>query len=117
MKLLVQAAKFGSQWFGAASATTQLGSADWEKFAIGCPSGSFIEARVRVHAERCPESNPISNSKVLRVGYNLGEILIGENLRLCFGLGIKSLSNRCCRAREGKELEGGVMLGMRRRPG
>jgi hypothetical protein len=97
----VQAAKLGSQWFGAASTTAWLGSGDGEKFVVGCPSGSFIEARVWVHAERRPESNPISNSKVLRVGYDLGEILLGENLRLCFGLGIKSLLNRCCE--RGKE--------------
>jgi hypothetical protein len=56
-----------------------------------------------------PQIQSISNSKVLRTGYDLGEILLGENLRLCFGMGIKSLSNHCCRVREGKELEGGVM--------
>jgi hypothetical protein len=52
VKLLVQAAKLGSQWFGAASVTARLGSGDGEKFTMGCPSGSFIEVRVRVHVER-----------------------------------------------------------------
>jgi hypothetical protein len=62
------------------SKTAWLGSGDGENFIVGCPSGSFIEVRVRVHAKRRPKSNPITNSKVLHVGYDLGEILLGQNL-------------------------------------
>jgi hypothetical protein len=36
------------------SKTAWLGSGDGENFIVGCPSGSFIEVRVRVHAERRP---------------------------------------------------------------